>query len=302
MSDKNTKTKRTSRLKRHFWVWPLLIGFGLLFVGEFAGVIPTIPLKLFFNIPPMWDFTLVYAVFIGIFVVVLLFCAIFEKKIFRCFFPASKNGLPGNNIKNLLIGLLIGFLMNGSCILAAWLNGDLHFSIGKFLPVYLIVTFFAVMIQSSSEEMLTRGYIYLAHSERYPAWFAMISNALFFAALHLANDGITVIAIVELIMSGVALSLVVYCKKSLWMAFGYHTMWNYTQSIIFGLPNSGIVSQGSFLHLDAASDSFFYDSGFGVEGTVLSIVTEFAVIAWCLWSLKKEGRKLNLKEVNPHSI
>ena len=293
---------KPKKLKRHFWIWPLVLGSILLTAGEIIGFIMTIPVELIIKPSAMWQFTLEYAMFIGIIIVMLIFCAICEKRIFKCFFPAVKGGLPGNSIKDLLIGLLIGFLMNGSCILAAWLHGDIHFSVGKFLPVYLIVTFFAVMIQSSAEEMVTRGYIYLAHSERYPAWVAISANAVFFAAMHLMNPGITVVSFLELLLSGLAFSMIVYSRQSLWMAYGVHTMWNFTQSILFGLPNSGIVSEGSFLHLEAASDSFFYDTGFGVEGTIFSLFTEIAVIAWCIWSLKKQGRKLDLKQVNVHNL
>ena len=56
-------------------------------------------------------------------------------------------------------------------------------------------------------------------------------------------------------------------------------MWNFTQNLLFGLPNSGLVSQSSFLHLDAASDSLFYDATFGVEGslTAVIVISLFAV-------------------------
>ena len=290
MSD-NKNTGNPAKLKRHFWPWPLLIGIGLMFAGEIIASIISIPVYFFPNIPARWSFTIEYAVFIGIIIPVLLFCFFFEKPIFKSFFPARKGGLSGNTIKEFLLGLLFGFLMNGSCILIAWLHGDLHFSIGAFMPVYLIITFICVVIQSSAEEMLTRGYIYQAHAERYPVWFAVLANSVVFAALHLGNPGMTVLSFVELLMSGISLSLVVYARKSLWMAFGCHAMWNFTQSIIFGLPNSGIVSEGSFLHLDAASDSIFYDSGFGVEGTIISVLSECALIGWCFYIIMRDKKK-----------
>ncbi|MBP5261182.1 MAG: CPBP family intramembrane metalloprotease [Clostridiales bacterium] len=279
------------KLKRHFWLWPILIGYGLIIAGEILSAIIALPFKFIPGITPMWLFTIDYGIFIGIVIVVLVFCFFVEKPIFKSFFPARRGGLAGNTIKEFLIGLLWGFLMNGSCILIAWLHGDLHFSVGKFMPVYLIVTFICVVIQSSAEEMVTRGYIYQAHADRYPIWFAVLANSLVFGALHLSNPGVTWLSIVEIVMSGISLSLVVYVRKSLWMAFGCHAMWNFTQSILFGLPNSGIVSEGSFLHLEAASDSIFYDTGFGVEGTFISVLSECALIAWCLWILHRRKKK-----------
>ena len=301
MSENNVNTANTAnaapaaskpkKLKRHFWLWPLLIGFALTILGQIIGDVTIIPFEYIFDIPDMWQFSLMYLSFYGIILVVLGFCALCERPIFKTFLPAGKGGLKNNTVKDFFIGVLFGFIMNGGCIFIAWLHGDLHFSIGEFLPVYFIVTFICVTIQSSAEEMITRGYIYQAHAERYPVWFALIGNSLLFGALHLGNEGITVISFVELFASGFALSLAVYARKSIWFAYGCHAMWNFTQSIIFGLPNSGIVSRGSFLHLEAASGSFCYDPVFGVEGTIFSVLSEFLVIGWCIWLIMKDKKK-----------
>ena len=50
----------------------------------------------------------------------------------------------------------------------------------------------------------------------------------------------------------------------------FHAAWNFSQSIVFGLPNSGIVSAYSVFKLDAASatNGLFYNVNFGVEGSV----------------------------------
>lgn len=289
MSD-NTATK-PKKLKRHFWLWPLLLGLVLIIAGQILGPILVAPIIWFADLSDEWRFSLEYFETIGVVIVTLVFCGLFEKTIFRSFFPARKGGMENNTVKDFFIGVLFGFIMNGGCILAAWLHGDLHFSIGAFRPVYLLVTFLCVCIQSSSEELVTRGYIYGAHKERYPAWFAVIANSMLFGILHLGNPGVTWISFLDLVLSGLSLSLVVYARKSIWLAFGCHTMWNFTQSILFGLPNSGIVSAGSFLHLEAASDSFCYDTNFGVEGTIIAVLSEFILIGWCIYIIKKDKAK-----------
>lgn len=288
--ENNTATK-PKKNTLHFWLWPLLMGFGLTIAGQFGGLIVEAIIVHIFNPSDMWRFSLDYAAFSGIWVCVLLFCFLVDRPVFRTFFPARKGGLKGNTIKEFLLGILIGFIMNGGCILFAWLHGDLHFSVGKFMPVYLIVTFLCVCIQSSAEEMVTRGYIYQSHAERYPAWFAVTANALLFGALHLGNTGITVTSFLQIVICGVGLSLIVYARKSIWMAYAIHTMWNFTQSILFGLPNSGIVSQGSFLHLEAASPSFWYDPTFGIEGTIPSVIAEVLLCAWALWLIFRNKKK-----------
>ena len=76
-----------------------------------------------------------------------------------------------------------------------------------------------------------------------------------------------------------------------------HTAWNYTQNIIFGLPNSGIVSSFSIAKLEAATGqiTFFYDPVFGVEGSAfLLIVTVVALVAVIIIGEKRGARSLNV--------
>lgn len=274
--------------KRHFILWVLLIGLGLMLHGELLGQLLVMVPQMLWSIPDRWSFSLMYFAFIGIDLLVLGYCALAEKELMVVFRPAKRGGLAGNNGKEFLLGLLIGFIMNGVCILAAWLHGDLDFSMGRFYPVYLIVTFLCVMVQSGAEELLTRGYMLGALRERYPLWVAVLANSLLFGALHLTNPGITVISFLDIVLTGVAFSLVVVWRDSLWMAVALHTMWNFTQSILFGLPNSGIVSQGSLLHLEAAKGSLFYDPVFGVEGTWLAILVQVALGLWVWLSWRKK--------------
>ncbi len=45
-----------------------------------------------------------------------------------------------------------------------------------------------------------------------------------------------------------------------------HTAWNFMQNIVLGLPNSGANVPYSIFKLEeGASNSFFYDTGFGIE-------------------------------------
>ena len=72
-----------------------------------------------------------------------------------------------------------------------------------------------------------------------------------------------------------------------------HTGWNFTQSILFGLPNSGVVSAYSVFRLDAASarDGFFYTVNFGVEGSLGSVIILGAVAALILYLNRGKGEK-----------
>ena len=187
----------------------------------------------------------------------------------------------GNTIKMLLLGFGIGFALNGICILAAVLHGDvsIQFESFRLLPMLLILV--AVFSQSSAEELICRGYYYQrAKRATGSAVAAVFLNSLVFAGCHVRNPGITPLALFNIVVLGILLSLFVYYFDSIWCAFGAHAAWNYTQNIIFGLPNSGRVAPFSMCKLDnGARDSFFYNVGFGVESTVFAILLELLAIA-----------------------
>lgn len=66
----------------------------------------------------------------------------------------------GNNGKYLLLGLVLGFALNGICILVAWLHHDIALTYDAIHPLWFVVVFLTVFIQSSAEELLCRGFLY----------------------------------------------------------------------------------------------------------------------------------------------
>ena len=191
--------------------------------------------------------------------------------------PKSK----GNRVPLLLLGFVIGFAMNGVCILAAVLHGDISIHFDSFQLFPMLLLFVAVFSQASAEEMICRGYYYQrAKRATGSAIAAVFLNAIAFAGCHVANSGVTFLALFNIVVIGVFYSLVVYYFDSIWCAFGMHTAWNYTQNIVFGLPNSGNVTPFSMFKLDGgAKDSFFYNVGFGVESTLFAVLIDFLAIA-----------------------
>ena len=202
-----------------------------------------------------------------------------------------KANCAGNNIAGLLIGLALGFGCNGFCILMSALSGDIHLEYSGFRLVPFVAFFICVFIQSAAEELADRWYLYQKLRRRYKApWIAICINALAFMAMHLLNPGISLLAVVQIFVVGVVFSLFIYYYNGLWIAMAFHAAWNFTQSIVFGLPNSGIVSAYSVFRLDAASatNGLFYNVDFGVEGSVgaVTLLTLLGVVIL----LKNRGR------------
>ena len=269
-------------------IWTWVLAYLLIIAGQLMG-------HILMNVLGVYDSDLgstagMYFLFIGIWAVLFL-NALIKKN--RPLFKAYGTGCAGNNVKNLLIGYLIGFGMNGLAILMAWMHGDIYMYFDRFELVPFLILFVAVFVQSAAEEMVCRGFIYqrVLRTYRDKFWLAVIVNSVFFGAIHLGNDGISALAIVDLVVTGLLFTAMVYYFDSLWMAMAAHAGWNFTQSILAGLPNSGMVVPYSVFKLDAATarDSFFYNVAFGVEGTVPAIAIQVVVLA----AIVMIGRKMD---------
>lgn len=261
---------------------------GGIFVGIFSVCLKGFAERMY----DVWFTASVYAVFTGIWIVALLFIGLSGRR--RPIFHALGTQSAGNNWKGFLMGLLIGFALNGVCILTAFLHKDIAIQFDSIRPVSLAVIFVFVFIQSSAEEVVCRGFLYqmLLKGSRRPG-FAIVGNAMFFAVMHLFNQGVTVLSVFNIFLTGLLFSFMVYYMDSLWCAFAAHAAWNFTQNILFGLPNSGMVVPYSVFKLDAASamDSFAYNVGFGIEGTIMADgVLLAACVAIYLWG-RKYGKK-----------
>ena len=259
-------------------VWTCILAYLLIFIGQLLGEFVLLASGAYKT-----DFGAtagLYFLFGGIWLVLFL-NALIKKN--RPLFKAYGIGCKGNNALNLLIGYLIGIGMNGLAILLAWMHGDIKMYFDRFELIPFLILFAAVFVQSAAEELVCRGFIYqrVLRTYRNKYWLAVIINSVFFGLIHLGNDGVTVMAIVDLIVTGLLFSAMVYYFDSLWMAMAVHAGWNFTQSILAGLPNSGNVVPYSVFKLDAATarDSFFYNVGFGVEGTIPAIAIQLVVLA-----------------------
>lgn len=198
----------------------------------------------------------------------------------------------GRSFKLTMFGALLGFGINSISVVASMLLGDVALHFARFEPGPLLLLLFAVFVQSGAEEISCRLFLYqkLARRYRHPAVAAVLS-AVFFAACHVFNPGITVVGVAQIVIIGLLFSVLVYYYDALGACIAMHTAWNYTQNIIWGLPNSGVVSLYSMFELDAASSGFFFDPVFGVEGAVGSVLLlTIALIALLVYA-KRRGLK-----------
>lgn len=236
------------------------------------------------------EFLQAYLGFFGIWIVVFLVVVI-PKGNRRMLKPLGPNK-HGNCIKGALIGLALGFAANGICVLISVLKGDISLAYFSFNPAILLIFLFAVFIQSGAEELTDRFYFYQKLRRRYKSpLVAILVNSFVFMALHAFSTGFTAAAASQIVLVGVLFSLFVYYYDGLWIAMFFHTAWNFTQNFLFGLPNSGVVSEYSVFKLQAATGTggFFYDPVFGIEGSIGASLVLLAIIAVVVFVNRGKG-------------
>lgn len=234
-----------------------------------------------------------YLSFIGIWIVFLIHLR--ASKRVRPILGAVTRRTAGNTPARLGLGLLLGFVLNGACVLVAVLEGSFSLSLVGVNVAGIIAVFLAVFVQSSAEELVCRCYLYQRTSRVTGNHVVAIAlSTVFFTLLHLANSGLTALALVNLALCGVLFGLAVWKLDSPWMAFGLHASWNFTQAVLFGLPNSGGITPFAIFGVTPGTTptaGFAYDPGFGIEGPAMATVVLVAGCALVWWLGERWGAR-----------
>ena len=282
--------------KKSFWSLAFIpiLEFIILFISIF--VIETLIVQFVFAMVPdlsgaLFEF-FAYGLTIVTWAVIVIYCLIVKPD--RPVLQSIGTKVKGNNIKMALMGLLLGLGSNALCIFIAILHKDIFLYFNKELGLRSVGIFFALFfvtfMQSSSEELLCRGFMYQRFRAccKYPA-VAILVPSILFAMMHLNNPGMNALAFINIMLFGIFNALVVHYLDSIWMAFMLHTGWNFSQAFLFGLPNSGNVAHFSIFKIDAAvaKNSFAYHVVFGIEATIVtSILLSIACIALLIYGIK----------------
>lgn len=207
-------------------------------------------------------------------------------------------GDAGRNLKYALAGAALGFLQMGICVFAAVLNGNLVIGLASNVNYAIFIfALLCVLIQASTEEIESRGFVFgKMNNEGVPLAAAVLVSSFYFSYLHAANPGFGLLPLLSIFVVGVEYSLFYYYYGTLWLPMTMHTLWNYTQDFIFGLPDSGKPAAASIFSTEVNGSSFFYDKDFGIEGSWMAIIVNVVFCLVMVLIAKKMKAKEQSKE------
>lgn len=145
--------------------------------------------------------------------------------------------------------------------------------------------FLAFLGVGCMEEFLTRGFLQftlarglagiagaLGRSERSRKLFGFWAAALFFSLLfglgHKNNPGESPIGLVSAGLIGLVFAFSLWRTGSLWWAVGYHAAWDWAQSFVWGVPDSGGMMQHHLLATQPQGKLLLSGGLTGPEGSV----------------------------------
>jgi membrane protease YdiL (CAAX protease family) len=122
------------------------------------------------------------------------------------------------------------------------------------------------------EECLFRGYALYTLASGMGFWPAAVSLSLLFGALHLRDEGETWVGALAAAAVGIFFCLTVRRTGSLWFAIGLHAMWDYAESFLYSVPDSGSTIPGHLLNSSFHGPNWLTGGTVGPEGSVLVFV------------------------------
>lgn len=201
---------------------------------------------------------------------------IFEKK------KISAMGLISlkKGYMDLIMGLIMGAMTISVVAIVLLLVGDVKLinPVNKpQISTSLLTGIVSFIFVGFGEEILGRGYIMSVLKQTRNKWIVIIVSSLIFAALHLSNNGISVLAFINLTLVGMLFAYMYMKSKNIWMSIGYHITWNYFQGYVWGFQVSGITTKGLY-SIKNINDNIINGGAFGPEGGL--VVTVITLIAF----------------------
>lgn len=183
-------------------------------------------------------------------------------------------------------GFVLGFALFSLTMSVLWLLGVVDIVAAGSWTAFGYPLLDAA-IAAVFEEALMRGVVFRIVEESLGSWIALAFSAALFGALHAFNRGATVTSSIAIALeAGVLLAAVFMLTRRLWMVFGLHAGWNFTEGGIFGASVSGGDAHGVFASHFHGPDALT-GGEFGPEASVVAVVICFATGAFALWLARK---------------
>jgi membrane protease YdiL (CAAX protease family) len=222
--------------------------------------------------------------------------------------PIGVYGLGGTQkLSHFIAGLAWGILCLTPFILLLWKTGFLVFDsrllfggeifrygvqwLGLFLTVGLLEEYFT---RGYIQYTLTRGLAGLfqwafktSHSKALGFWTSAVIFSVLFGFAHGSNPGESPIGLLTAGLASMMFCLVLWRTGSLWWAIGFHATWDWGQSFLYGVADSGIMVQHHLLATHPVGKPLLSGGTTGPEGSIFILPIMVLIVAVIIFTLPR---------------
>jgi len=203
--------------------------------------------------------------------------------------PNSGYGLGGSRKGSYFLkGLMSGIICLTLLIVTLWKSALLVFDsrllFGSDILRYGVIWLFGFLLVGLLEEYLTRGYLQYTltrglagiyqwafetqHSKALGFWTAAIIFSILFGLGHSSNPGESPIGVLSAGLAAIVFCFSLWRTGSLWWAIGFHTSWDWGQSFLYGVADSGLMVQHHLLATHPVGKPILSGGATGPEGSI----------------------------------
>src|ERR1700723_2390895 len=199
-------------------------------------------------------------------------------------------GLSGSDAlrKNFWVGLLIGLLATSSTLLAIFALHGVRFTSAAIHGTAILTAAaawgLAFLLSGLAEEFLFRGYAQFTLTTGMGFWPTAFLFSGLFGLVHGSNGGETVLGDLSVVSFGLLLCLFLRRTGNLWCAGGFHLGYDWGQTFLYGVPNSGLLPSQNLLNASLSGPRWLTGGTVGPEASIFCPIV-LAIVA-ILFSLK----------------
>jgi membrane protease YdiL (CAAX protease family) len=145
------------------------------------------------------------------------------------------------------------------------LHGGRVWKFAAFWAVYFVLV-------GIFEEFLLRGYALYTLARSWGFWPSGVLLSLMFGVIHMRNPGETWVGLLAVVAIGMFFCLTLYRTGSLWFAVGFHAFWDWGQTFLYSVPDSGTMEPGHLMRPVFHGGDWLTGGSVGPEASVVCFV------------------------------
>ena len=116
---------------------------------------------------------------------------------------------------------------------------------------------------------MSRGYSQFTLAQGIGFWPAALLLSAGFGAIHLGNQGESWVGALAAACIGLFWCLTLKRTGNLWFAVGMHMTWDWSETFLYSVPDSGLLAPGHLLNSSFHGSAWLTGGSVGPEGSLL---------------------------------